>query len=209
MPASMFAEWAGQHSIAKHGIAYRGQCRSAPALAISAAIDAAAQVPRPTAAPLLSEPVTTVTRLTEARLPPKETSNQSSSQRNPSSLEIAAGSVGLDAGDPIAWRTLFELRVAYREKSGEPTRADAEILAFGDCMVQWHQRHGARQKAERCAGCGDLFTDEDVLDVGRGARVHLDPRLSCLPRYGQAWRTAAVAGLHALALDPPTGFELL
>jgi len=209
MPASMFAEWAGQHSIPGYGVTYFEQSRSAAALGTSAAIDAAVQIPRATAAPLLPEPVTTVTRVTEARLPPKETSNKGSSQRNPSSLEIAAWSVGLDAGDPIAWRTLFELRIAYREKSGERTRADAEILAFGDCMVQWHQRHGARQKAERCAGCGDLFTEEGALDVGRGARVHLDPRLSCLTRYGQAWRSAAVTGLHALGLEPPTGFELL
>jgi hypothetical protein len=44
-----------------------------------------------------------------------------------------------------------------------------------------------------------------------GARVHLDRRLSCLiiTRYGQAWRSRAVARHHALALDPPSGFDLL
>jgi hypothetical protein len=216
MPASLFAAWAGQHASVEYGVTAatgvtcRTKSSSAAALsAIALATDAAAQAPKPTAAPLLSQPVTVVAQGWTARLPPKPLLDQSSSQRNPGNLEIAACSAGLDAGDPVAWRTLFELRVAYRQKSGERTIADAEILAFGDCLAQWHHRHGARQQAERCAGCGEPFIDGTVLDLGQGARVHLDARLSCLTRYGQAWRSAAVAALHAFGLDTPMGFELL
>jgi hypothetical protein len=104
---------------------------------------------------------------------------------------------------------LFELRAAYRQKSATRPRAEAEVLAFADCLLQWHRRHGAKQDPERCAGCGERFTDSDALDLGHGARVHLDPHLSCLTRFGQAWRGAAFAGLHVLGLEPPTGFELL
>ena len=215
MPASLFAAWAGQHSFKEFevteatGVTRRTQKSSAAALGgIVRVTDAPAQA-RATAAPFLSQPVTAVAQGWTVRLPSKPLLNQSSSQRNPGNPEIAACSAGLDAGDPIAWRTLFELRIAYRQKSGERTRADAEILAFGDCLVQWHHRHGEQQQAERCSGCGEPLIDGNVLDLGQGARAHLDPRLSCLTRYGQAWRGAAVAGLHSLGLDPPVGFELL
>jgi len=204
MPASLFAAWAGQHAFVEYGVTaatgVTGKTKSS---------SAAAQAPKPTAAPLLSQPVTLVAQGWTARLPPKPLLDQSSSRRNPGNLEIAACSAAFDAGDPVAWRTLFELRVAYRQKSGQRTIADAEILAFGDCLVQWHHRNGARQQGERCVGCGEPFIDGNALDLGQGARVHLDPRLSCLTRYGQAWRSAAVAALHALGLDTPMGFELL
>jgi hypothetical protein len=49
----------------------------------------------------------------------------------------------------------------------------------------------------------------EAFDVGDGARVNLDRERSCLTRYGHFWRSAAVAGLTAVGLDPPPGFELL
>ncbi len=45
-----------------------------------------------------------------------------------------------------------------------------------------------------------------------GARVHFDRAargVDCITAYGARWRGSAVAGLLALGLDPPQGFELL
>jgi hypothetical protein len=115
----------------------------------------------------------------------------------------------LDADDPAAWRELFEARLEYWSRHGGRMRGEVEALAYGDCLVEWHHRHGEGADEWRCAGCGKFFTNDDVLGLGHGVRVHFDPNLSCLTRYGQAWRSAAVAGLHALDIDPPAGFELL
>jgi hypothetical protein len=153
--------------------------------------------------------VTAVTRASEPGLPQKNQETQGGSPGNPGNLEFAALSDRLDANDPAAWCSLFKTRIGYRLTSAVRARAEAETLAFEDCVLQWHRRHGAKQDPNRCAGCGDLFHDNDALDLGRGARVHFDARLLCLTRYGQAWRSAAVCGLHALGIDPPTGFELL
>lgn len=152
--------------------------------------------------------VTAVTKVLPAWLPHKSLENQLSSRRNPGSPEISIGSAGLAANDPIAWRKLFRSRVAYRLQSAPRSTEEAESLAFSDCLLQWHRWHGVRKGPERCAGCREPFIDNDVLDLGSGARVHLDPKFSCLTRYGQAWRSAALAGLETLGLEPPTGFEL-
>src|SRR5260370_21171472 len=104
MPASLFAAWAGQHSFKEvteaTGVTCRTQKSSAAALGgIVRVTDAPAQA-RATAAPFLSQPVTAVAQGWTVRLPSKPLLNQSSSQRNPRSPEIAACSAGLDAGDP-------------------------------------------------------------------------------------------------------------
>jgi hypothetical protein len=40
-------------------------------------------------------------------------------------------------------------------------------------------------------------------------RVHFDEERECLIRFGRRWRGEAAAGLRALGLDPPEGFEPL
>ena len=79
-------------------------------------------------------------------------------------------------------------------------------------ILEWHRRHGARVLPDRCAGCGDDLPDGAGLIVNSdGARVHFDGvrGVDCIIAYGTRWRGAAVAGLQALGLRPPEGFELL
>jgi hypothetical protein len=101
------------------------------------------------------------------------------------------------------------MRAADRQRTANRRRSEAEILAYADCLLQWHRQHGVQPHTGRCAGCGEALINKDALVLGQGIQVHLDGRLSCLTRYGHSWRSAAVAGLSALGLDPPTGFELL
>ena len=217
MPANLFAAWAGQQPGTEEEVTsvtgvtvLNKYTDSVTESGIVPTTDGAdAQVPSAATALFPTWLVTPVADVTQVGLPQKVTSNHCGSHSNPSNPEIATSSAKLDAGDPAARRALFQLRVAYRQKSANRTSAEAEILAFSDCLVQWHQRHGKRPEPGRCAGCGGRFTDNDMLDLGHGVRVHLDPRFSCLTRYGYAWRSAAVAGLHKLGFDPPKDFELL
>jgi hypothetical protein len=108
------------------------------------------------------------------------------------------------------WKDFFAERAAHREFDGGYSRADAERLAFGEMILEWHRRYGARPDPHRCAGCGDDMLSEGGLALSDGARVHFDAvrGVGCIITYGQKWRGAAVAALRELGFDPPQGFEL-
>ena len=108
------------------------------------------------------------------------------------------------------WRDLFDERAAHREFDGGHSRADAERLAFGEMILEWHRRYGARPDPFRCAGCGDDMPSKGGMALSDGARVHFDAvrRVDCIIAYGQKWRGAAAAALRELGFDPPQGFEL-
>jgi hypothetical protein len=114
------------------------------------------------------------------------------------------------AAEAGRWRDFFAERAAHREFDGGYSRADAERLAFGEMVLEWHRRYGARPDPHRCAGCGDDMPSEGGLALSDGARVHFDAvrGVGCIITYGQKWRGAAVAALRELGFDPPHGFEL-
>jgi hypothetical protein len=114
------------------------------------------------------------------------------------------------AAEAGRWRDFFAERAAHREFDGGYSRAEAERLAFGEMILEWHHRYGARPDPHRCAGCGDDMPSEGGLALSDGARVHFDAvrGVGCIITYGQKWRGAAVAALRELGFDPPQGFEL-
>jgi hypothetical protein len=220
MPASLFATWAGT----KPRVEYRvtpattvtwseNPCDAAGlADLVEVAGAAPLSVTRATTSPCDALAVTAVAQPVQQRLPGKRKQKQCGIRRNPSNLEIRAVSARLDAGEPSAWRMLFERRVAHRLEAADRTRADAESLAFGDCLVEWHRRCAQQPDTDRCAGCSEVLPNGVGLVVDRGAlRVHFDVvrGFDCLIAYGRRWRSAAVAGLHDLGLGPPTGFEVM
>jgi hypothetical protein len=110
------------------------------------------------------------------------------------------------------WFHHFTIRTIERELGGHRSHREAELLAFGDMILEWHRQHGIRPDPRRCAGCADELPDFAEIVVDRdGARVHFDSPhgVDCITAYGTLWRGAAVAGLQALGLRPPAGFELL
>jgi hypothetical protein len=108
------------------------------------------------------------------------------------------------------WRDFFDERAAHREFDGGHSRAEAERLAFGEMLLEWHRRHGARPDPHRCSGCGDDGPGNGGLTLCDGARVHFDAvrGVDCIISYGKKWRNAAVAALRELGFEPPKGFEL-
>jgi hypothetical protein len=89
------------------------------------------------------------------------------------------------------------------------SHAEAERLAFGEMLLEWHRQHGARPDTHRCAGYGDDMPGNSGLVLCDGARVHFDAvrGVNCIIRYGKKWRGTAAA-LRELGFDQPQGFEL-
>jgi hypothetical protein len=122
----------------------------------------------------------------------------------PASGELPAAEAGY-------WRDFFEERAAHREFDGGYSQADAERLAFGEMILEWHRQHGVPPEPECCAGYGDEFPSEGGLALCDGARVHFDGvrGVDCIVKYGKKWRGPAVAALRVLGFEAPQGFDLL
>jgi hypothetical protein len=80
----------------------------------------------------------------------------------------------------------------------------AARLAYGEALTAWHLLNVARSSSSCCAGCGRLVADP-VHTLPDGAAVC--PTDDCLIAYGREWRTAAVAGLALLGIEPPEGWQ--
>ncbi len=110
---------------------------------------------------------------------------------------------GYGPGEATWWRRHFQVRVITRGLTGARPRAEAERLAFGDLVVEWHRLHGERLPEWQCAGCDEPIGGLPALDLGNGNRAHLD-RLDCVICYGVRWRGAATRALVSIGLQSPT-----
>jgi hypothetical protein len=115
-----------------------------------------------------------------------------------------------DGAEATLWRDRFSARLVHWFR-GDRRWGEAEQFAYGELILEWHKRHGARPDPRRCAGCGDKLDAKEGLLLCDNATVHFDGNhgAACLTFYGQNWRCAAVAGLQVLGLYPPEGFTLL
>jgi hypothetical protein len=216
MPANLFARWAGVEPHAQDGVspatAVTGNEKpSDPAALVDMVEVADAALIAATASPPNGPEVTAVADPLEPWLPQKPTQKQCGIRRNRGNLEVWALSARLDVGEPSAWRMLFDTRLTYRQRSAGRCWSEAECLAF-DCLVEWHRRCAKRPDTDRCAGCGEVLPNGVGLIVDRDdIRVHFDVvrGFDCLTAYGQRWRSAAVAGLHDIGLDPPASFQIM
>jgi hypothetical protein len=116
---------------------------------------------------------------------------------------------GAATADQTWWRDQYEERAAIRQYDGGYPRAEAELLAWREMETRWHATHGERVPRDVCAGCRRAIGDAEALDLIDGCRVHIADGHNCLIRHGERWHNEATAGLRALGLDPPPGFELL
>lgn len=116
-----------------------------------------------------------------------------------------------NAADRTLWRDRYAARIVHWFRGGRPWQ-EAEQLAFGEMILEWHRRFGARLPPGCCAGCGGDLPDGAGLVVNcDGARVHFEGvrGVDCIIAFGIRWRGTAVAGLQAAGLQPPEGFAIL
>jgi hypothetical protein len=117
---------------------------------------------------------------------------------------------GLDAFDPPPaghapeWRRWFNLVLQHKGELGHPP-AFAARLAYGEALTVWHLQSGAKPDPRCCAGCGCPVA-HPVHTLPDGALVC--PTDACLIAHGEKWRAVAAAGLAALGIAPPEGWQL-
>ncbi len=127
-------------------------------------------------------------------------------------LRLLADDPGADEGhrspaDAAWWRNHFAVRTIHWELSGQRVRSGAQRLAFNDLVDEWRERYGRTWPVWQCAGCDEPIGGLSARTLADGNRAHFDDQRVCLTRFGRRWHTDAVAGLRALGLEPPPGFE--
>lgn len=212
MPASRFAAWVGTHEQAR--VTRVTGVTLSPNSNISATLDDPAEVthcaePRVIGVTRSTPPLEEVTRITqhlELGLPGDIQEDHCGNRDGPGNPRNREGPVSRKgAAAPVWWRGLYGEKLAkYRAHA----HAEAERLAYGELILQWHRWNGRRWPLWQCAGCDAPISGAAPLDLADGNRVHFDGR-ECLSRFGERWRGDAVAGLRVLGFEPPKGFELL
>jgi len=119
----------------------------------------------------------------------------------------APRSTPVGAADAVWWRNYFEIRRIHWELGGKRARSEAQRLAFNDLVDEWRMRRDRRSPVWQCAGCDQPIGGLSALTLSDGNRVHFDEENACLIQFGRRWHDDAVAGLRALGLEPPPGFE--
>jgi hypothetical protein len=140
-----------------------------------------------------------------AHMSQKSQESESGITRSPraANVDSALNLTSDSAGCRRDWRYFYEERAAIREYDGHYTRAEAEVLAWGQLQDRWHFEHGVRVPRDLCAGCRQSIGSADALDLIDGNRVHLRGDRDCLVQHGERWRAAATRALLALGLRPP------
>jgi hypothetical protein len=115
---------------------------------------------------------------------------------------LKAERAGWDASD---WRAFFGERAAIREYDGMRPRAEAERLAWGETLVEWHRANASPAPSWQCAGCGEPHLGASAMTLPDAARVHDMAGYGCLIAYGKRWRATATAALAAMGIEPLSG----
>ena len=170
MPASRFAAWVG--ALTESAVTRVTKVADTPNTSVSVALEASTEVTRAgepkvtgvTAPGPSAMEVTQITHRPTTRLLRKPTRDQHSNPGNLSNPQNEEGPNSPEvAADPAWWHGFSEERAAIREIDGEHPRKEAEGLAFGDVILEWHHRYGERPDSHCCAGCGDELTGEAGL----------------------------------------------
>ncbi len=136
---------------------------------------------------------------TEKEITPKKPPPASSAPRRTVHSAYSADS-GNSTWDAQDWRDFFEERAAIRQYDGHYSQADAERLAFHECVCRWHLINGKAPDTRYCAGCGNVTDNRPTMQLPDGAVVHDDPEHDCLRAYGDKWRGTAEAALAEIGI---------
>jgi hypothetical protein len=107
--------------------------------------------------------------------------------------------------DAANWRAFYDERAAIREYDGKRPRGEAERLAWGETLAEWHKANASPPPSWQCAGCGEPLSGAQTMTLPDAARVHDVAGYGCLIAYGKRWRAIAARGLAAIGIEPPGG----
>lgn len=101
------------------------------------------------------------------------------------------------------WRALFDERAGVAEFDGGQSRADAEVLAFEYCIVEWLNRHPERSDPDRCAWCEKPDRDgHAIVPFGTESNGHTWLHPECWPAWSACRRQAAMEALDNSGIEP-------
>jgi hypothetical protein len=104
------------------------------------------------------------------------------------------------------WRAFFDERAAIAEFDGGQSKADAEVLAFECCIIEWLIRHPGRSDLGRCAWCGAPDRDEHaVVPFWAESNGHTWLHRECWTPWYEDQRERARVALAAMGLSIPPG----
>ena len=99
------------------------------------------------------------------------------------------------------WGVFYDKRVGIAEFDGGQTRAEAEVLAFECCIVEWLNRHPQHFHPGRCAWCEKPNRDGHAV-VPFGTEIHghtwLHPECWNDWRQDRRARARRVLGRHGI-----------
>jgi hypothetical protein len=101
------------------------------------------------------------------------------------------------------WRAFYDERAAIREYDGQRPRPEAERLAWGETLGEWHKANGSPPPSWQCAGCGEPIGGAPAMTLPDAARVHDVAGYGCLIAYGKRWRATAAKALAEMGVTPP------
>jgi hypothetical protein len=114
----------------------------------------------------------------------------------------AGQAIGPAAWRAEDWRARFDERAGFLEHDGGWSRAEAEVQAFEQCIVEWLNTNPSFSPAGRCTWCGKPeMPSAMVLPFGAGehhAWLHAD----CCPAWRQSRRSKAVLALRGMGIAP-------
>ncbi len=109
-----------------------------------------------------------------------------------------------DAWTAVDWLAFYGERAGIAEFDGGRNRAEAEVLAFEACVVEWLNRHPQHSVSGRCGWCGKPDRDgHAVIPFGTESHGHTWLHPECWSDWRQDQREGAQQALTAMGIDAP------
>jgi hypothetical protein len=102
------------------------------------------------------------------------------------------------------WQAFFEERAAIAEFDGGLSRYNAQIQAFGCCVVEWLNHNLGRSAYGRCVECGKPeYSYDPLLPFGTESIGHAWLHSGCWPTWQSSRKAEAIKALARLGIDQP------
>jgi hypothetical protein len=127
----------------------------------------------------------------KAAKPPKDGQNQPIAGGVVPQWASLCGTCSAD-WDADDWRARFDERAGFLEHDCGMLPVEAEVQAFGQCIVEWLNANPSFSPAGRCAWCGKAETPSAVvLPFGTGPGTHAFLHDECWRAWHQSRRAEA------------------
>ena len=104
------------------------------------------------------------------------------------------------------WQVFFDERAGIAEFDGGQTRAEAEVIAFEHCVIEWQNHNPEPSEPGRCAQCGDAditANGTDLIPVLASGDTHTWLHHDCHRQWMAAQEERAISALADMGIGAP------